>query len=204
VDLERFDPHQADGTSLRAELGLEGKLVFGAVSKHFWIKNLEALVRAFAQLLEFTPDAHLVLLGLGDSSELAALALRLGIAPNVTMLAPRTDIPQVLASFDVFVHPALAESFGLVIIEAMAMGRPVVATPVGIAGDVIEDGVSGFRVDGCSPEALLNAMTRALASRDQWPGLGAEARRRALAFTPERWVQAHERLYARRLGRAIP
>jgi glycosyltransferase involved in cell wall biosynthesis len=86
--------------------------------------------------------------------------------------------------------------------EAMAMRRPVVATPVGIAGDVIEDGVSGVRIAGTDVDALVDAMTRALELRHRWPEIGAEARRRALTFTPERWVEAHERLYERRLGLA--
>jgi glycosyltransferase involved in cell wall biosynthesis len=84
--------------------------------------------------------------------------------------------------------------------EAMAMRRPVVATPVGIAGDVIEDGVSGVRIGGTDVDSLVEAMSRALEWRDRWPEIGAEARRRALTFTPERWVEAHERLYERRLG----
>ena len=86
----------------------------------------------------------------------------------------------MLAAFDVFVHPALAESFGLAVVEAMAMRRPVVATPVGIAGDVIEDGVSGIRIAGTDVDSLVEAMSRAVEWRDRWPELGAEARRRAL------------------------
>jgi glycosyltransferase involved in cell wall biosynthesis len=71
---------------------------------------------------------------------------------------------------------------------------------VGIAGDVIEDGVSGIRIGGTDDDAVLEAMNRALELRQRWPEIGAEARRRALVFTPERWVHAHERLYERRLG----
>jgi glycosyltransferase involved in cell wall biosynthesis len=199
VDLTGLDPDATD-TNLRSELGLDGKLVFGAISKHFWIKNLDALVEAFAVIRERNPDAHLVILGRGESSSVSATVDRLGLGDHVTILAPRLDVPRVLATFDVFVHAALAESFGLAIVEAMAMRRPVVATPVGIAGDIIEDGVSGFRVDGTDPAALVDAMGRALEARDRWAEIGAEARRRALTFTPERWVRAHENLYERRLG----
>ena len=190
------------GAEVRAELGLDGKLVFGAISKHFWVKNLDALVRAFAGDRRAEPRRASG--GARDrrprprsrrwSSNWAS-------ASSVSVLAPRPDVPQVLAAFDVFVHPALAESFGLAVVEAMAMRRPVVATPVGIADDVIEDGVSGDP-DRREPmsDALVEAMNRALEWRDRWPEIGAEARRRALEFTPERWVEAHERLYERRLG----
>lgn len=202
IDLARFDPASTDSLAVRSELGLEGKLVFGAISKHFWVKNLEALVRAFAAIVDRQPKAHLVILGIGDGSGLGRLAGELGIASHVHVLAPRTDVPQVLAACDVFVHPALAESFGLAVVEAMAMSLPVVATPVGIARDVIDDGVSGVLIAGTGVDAIETALTRVVEMRERWPQLGAEARRRALQFTPERWVRAHERLYERRLGLA--
>jgi glycosyltransferase involved in cell wall biosynthesis len=200
IDLSRYDPDATNGTEVRSELGLDGKLVFGAISKHFWVKNLDALVRAFSVIAARNPDAHLVVLGIGDSSSLTALVDELNLGRQVSVLSPRRDVPEVLAAFDVFVHPALAESFGLALVEAMAMARPVVATPVGIAGDVIEDGVSGIRIAGTDVDSIVDAMNRVLEQRDRWPEIGAEARRRALAFTPERWVAAHERLYERRLG----
>jgi glycosyltransferase involved in cell wall biosynthesis len=195
LDCARFDPASADPQALRAELGLDGKLVLGAISKHFWVKNLESLVRAFATLAAGRTDVHLIVLGIGDSSKLAGLVKRLGLEKRVSVLAPRDDIPNVLAACDLFVHPALAESFGFAVVEAMAMRLPVVATPVGIARDVIEDGVSGFRIAGTEPDSIYKAISAALASRDRWPDLGTEARERALRFTPERWVSSHEWLY---------
>jgi glycosyltransferase involved in cell wall biosynthesis len=119
----------------------------------------------------------------------------------VSVLAPRDDVPNVLAACDLFIHPALAESFGFAVVEAMAMRLPVVATPVGIAREVIEDGVSGFTISGTDPDSIYMAITAALASRDRWPDLGMEARRRALRFTPERWVSDHERLYEKWIQR---
>jgi glycosyltransferase involved in cell wall biosynthesis len=65
---------------------------------------------------------------------------------------------------------------------------------------VIEEGVSGIRIPGTDVNAIVSAIERAVELRDRWPEIGAEARRRALEFTPERWVAAHERLYERRLG----
>ena len=195
VDLARFDPSRTDPHAVGTELGLDDKLVLGAISKHFWVKNLDALVRAFAPLAAERPDIHLVVLGIGDSSPLLALVEELGLSSRVTVLPPRTDVPDVLAAFHLFIHPALAESFGFAVVEAMAMERPVVATPVGIARDVIEDGVTGFTISGTDPDSIRAAISTALAQRDRWPQLGAEARKRALGFTPERWVSSHERLY---------
>jgi glycosyltransferase involved in cell wall biosynthesis len=199
LDLRRFDPARVDGASVRAELGLGGKLVFGTMSKHHWVKNLDSLVRAFAALVVTRDDVHLLILGDGDSSAVAGLVSELGLTPYVSILPRRGDVPELLAAMDVFVHPALAESFGFAIVEAMAMAKPVVTTNVGIARDVIEDGVSGIRASGTDPESLTEALTRAIAWRDRWPQLGAEASHRAKAFTAERWVEAHEKLYELRL-----
>ncbi len=204
LDLTRFDPARADPQAVRAELGLDGKVILGTISKHFWIKNLDALAHAFARIAADRADVHLVVLGIGDSSGFAGLVSRLGLQGRVTVLAPRQDVPDVLAACDMFVHPALAESFGFVVVEAMAMARPVVAMPVGIAREVIEDGVSGVTISATDPSSICAAITRALACRDRWPELGAEARRRALRFTPERWVTRHETLYETRLRGANP
>ncbi len=202
LDLGRFDPQAAAGSGVRRELGLEGKLVVGAISKHHWVKNLDALVRAFGSVAASREDVHLVILGVGDSSPIRDEVERLGLSRRVTVLPRRHDVPQVLAAFDVFVHPALAESFGFAIVEAMAMARPVVSTPVGIAPDVVEDGVSGIQVRGTDQESIRAAIGQALQTRELWPQLGAEARRRALRFTPEGWVRAYEELYESRLAKA--
>ena len=202
LDLARFDPETANREGVRAELGLTDQIVFGAISKHFWVKNLDALVRAFADVATTHPNAHLVILGVGDSSRLADLVAQFNLSSRVSILPRRRDVPDVLAAFDVFVHPALAESFGFAIVEAMAMAKPVAATRVGIARDVIDDGLSGIEIGGTDPASVRDAMLRAVTIRDQWPALGAEARRRVLMFTPERWVRNHERLYLNTLALA--
>lgn len=190
LDLEQFDPERADGRRFRAEQGLDGQLVIGAVSRYFWVKNLEALLRAFAQL---EGEPHLVIVGAaGDQTSLRALATQLGVADHVRILGLRRDMAHVLAACDVFVHPALAESFGFVILEAMAMARPVVATRVGIAEEAITDGVTGVLAEGNDPDAIRQAIDRMLTMRDRWPEMGVRARSRARDFTPDKWVRNHE------------
>jgi glycosyltransferase involved in cell wall biosynthesis len=192
-DLARFDPGEHDGHAFRAEQGLEGKFVIGAVSRFYWVKNLPALITAFAQLAAGDPSYELVLVGgSGDTTELLAAARANGVDDRVRILTGRTDMPDVLAAFDMFVHPALAESFGYVIIEAMAMQLPVVSTRVGIAEEVITDGLSGVLIDGSDPESVRTAVERMLDLRGRWPEIGSEARQRALQFTPDKWVARHE------------
>jgi glycosyltransferase involved in cell wall biosynthesis len=205
VDFATFDPGSVDGRGMRAEWGLGDKTVIGAVAKHFWIKNLVALVDGFAAVAARRPDVHLVIMGRGDAEPVRSRVQAQRLADRVSILDPRegvhaSEMPQVLAAFDVFVHPALAESFGFVIAEALAMERPVVSTPVGIAHDMIEDGVSGVLASGPSPPELAAALERMLDERPRWPEFGAEGRRRVLTLTPERWVARHEELYTRWLA----
>ena len=128
LDLTRFDPARADPHAVRVELGLDGKTVLGAISKHFWVKNLDALVHAFATIAaerSRRPSRRARYRRLFWAG--ALLSGGWISAARVTVLAPRSDVPDVLAACDLFVHPALAESFGFAIVEAMAMARPVVS-----------------------------------------------------------------------------
>jgi glycosyltransferase involved in cell wall biosynthesis len=196
-ELAQLDPSVVDGAQVRRELDLEGRTVLTAIGRYYWIKNQEALVRAFASATASTPEVVLVLVGGGDGRPLKELASSLGIADRVRVLGPTPDVPGLLAATDLFVHPALAESFGMVIVEAMAMARPVLATPVGIAPEVLEDGATGFRAAGGSVDALSAALDRALSAREQWAGMGTEARRRAGSFDAAGMVDAYERVYER-------
>ena len=179
--------------------------MLGAVSRFFWVKNLASLISAFAALASSDPDLALVIVGgAGDSSSVDALARELGVSDRIRILGRRSDIADVMAAFDVFVHPALAESFGFVIVEAMAMQLPVVSTRVGVAEEVIEDGVSGVLARSTDPEGIRDAIAEVLAMRPRWAQLGAEARRRALEFTAERWVRQHEEQYKQWLTDLTP
>jgi glycosyltransferase involved in cell wall biosynthesis len=199
-DLERFDPRNADPRRVRAELGLEGRLVFGAIGRLYSLKNHAALIDAFAAVLGDSREAALVIAGAGDASELAARARDLSIGDRVVLCGERDDVPDVLAAFDVFVHPAVAESFGMVIIEAMAMARPVIATAVGIAPEVITARETGVLCSTPEPDALAAGLREMLALQDSWPELGARARGRIQGFTAASTANRYRELYARWLS----
>jgi glycosyltransferase involved in cell wall biosynthesis len=194
-ELAQLDPSVVDGAQVRRELDLEGRTVLTAIGRYYWIKNQEALVRAFASATASMPEVVLVLVGGGDGRPLRELAGSLGIVDRVRVLGPTPDVPGLLAATDLFVHPALAESFGMVIVEAMGMARPVVATPVGIVPEVLEDGATGFLAADGSVDALSAALDRALSARKQWLAMGAEGRRRAGSFDAAGMLEAYERLY---------
>lgn len=195
-DLGRLHRGRVGRQRVRNELGLEGALVFGTIGRIYWLKNHIALIGAFAAALSTKPNARLVIVGPGDSRPLASRAAALGIADRVVFTGPRHDIPEVLAAFDAFVHPAVAESFGMVIVEAMAMGLPVLSTPVGIAREVISGHENGVLSSGSDPAALEKGLQELLELRSSWPQMGASARRQVEGFTAERMAGRYEELYS--------
>lgn len=197
-DLSRLDSTRVSGGRVRRELGLDGSLVFGAVGRLYRLKNQSALVEAFAAVLDDVPEARLLIVGPGDPAPLAALAADLGIADRVVLSPARSDVPAVLAAIDAFVHPAIAESFGMVIIEAMAMARPVLSTPVGIAPEVVSNATGVLAASPSAPD-LEFALRALIARREDWPRMGAIGRARVSGFTATSMTQRHEELYARLL-----
>jgi glycosyltransferase involved in cell wall biosynthesis len=195
-NLSRLDPARADGAGVRRELGLNESVVLGSIGRLYRVKNQEALLRAFQGV---TSDAKLVLAGPGDQTRLRRLAAELGVSDRVVLPGPRHDVPELLAAFDLFVHPAIAESFGMVIIEAMAMELPVMSTPVGIAREVV-DGSTGVLADSPSVDDLRSAINRLLAQRARWPTMGAAARERILGFTAQTMAARYGELYERWLA----
>jgi glycosyltransferase involved in cell wall biosynthesis len=203
-ELGLLDPARVDGARVRAELELEGRTVLTSIGRIYWMKNQEALLRAFAALAPEWPETALLLVGAGETQALAELAGSLGVADRLRMVPRRTDVPELLAATDLFVHPARAESFGMVIVEAMALARPVVSTPVGIAPDVVQDGVTGVLAGGADAESLETALRTAFSMRDRWEEMGAAARAAALAFPAAGMVAAYEEVYVELLGRSTP
>ncbi|MCW2992072.1 MAG: glycosyl transferase group 1 [Solirubrobacterales bacterium] len=196
LDMDRWRVDDAHGAAVRSELGMAGGPVFVTVGRPHPLKNLDALVSAFAMIVELEPAARLLMVGAG-LEPLAAQARDRGIGHAVTLAGRRLDMPAVLAASDVYVSAALRESFNLGLIEAMRMGLPVMATPTGIAPEVVSTGETGVLAEGPAVDQLARGLTELLALRDRWPELGREGARRTERFTAPAMVAAHEELYER-------
>ena len=163
VDLERYD-HQEPCCTLHEEYGMEpGSQVVGVVARLEPEKGHPTLLEAWPAVLARVPDVYLLIIGEGSRREaLEAQARELRIAHRVVFTGRRDDVPAVTAALDVAVLPSYREAQGLVILEAMALSRPVVASNVGGIPEMIEDGVTGLLVEPHDAEGLTRAITRLL------------------------------------------
>ena len=194
VNLDRF--RLADPVAARHALGLpeRGPLV-GTVGRLVPVKDQVTLVDAVAELRKSGSEGTLVIAG--DGPERAALQARASAhGVDLRLLGYRPDVEQVLAALDVFVLSSVSEGLSNTILEAMAAGRAVVATRVGGADEMIEDGVTGVLVPPSDSHALAAALRRVLAAGDAGAAMGVAARQRVEAeFTLAGMMDRYEQLY---------
>jgi glycosyltransferase involved in cell wall biosynthesis len=197
VDLAAVQAEAAGGARVRRELGLSGDTpVIGAVARLVPVKGLRYLVEAMPGILGQCPDTHLVLAGDGDQRPtLEGLARDLAVAHRVHLLGFRRDAAAVTAALNVFVLPSLNEGQGRVLVTAMALGVPIVATKVGGVPEVVEDGRQGVLVPAADPRALGQAVTAVLTRPEYAASLGAAGRGRAPLFSSEAMLSRHAELY---------
>jgi glycosyltransferase involved in cell wall biosynthesis len=152
-------------------------------------KGLETLLAAAPSLLERHADAQLAVVGEGpDLDELSEQARRLGVAHAVHFVGPTSDPLGALRAIDIFAHPSWAEAFPYVILEAMALGLPVVASDVGGIGEAISSGESGLLVPARDERALAGALAELLDDRERAARLGSGALERSAQFTREAMI----------------
>jgi glycosyltransferase involved in cell wall biosynthesis len=207
IDLDPFlavDP--TAGQKVRAELGIAAEArVLTTVAVLRELKGIQHMIDAMPAVLASVPDAHYLIVGDGEHGRsLRNCVAEVGVEGSVTFAGSRTDIPDVLAASDLFVLPSLTEALPTVVIEAMAVGVPVVATDVGGTSEIITSGDTGVLIPPSSPGHLEEAVTRVLTSPRQRVAMGAAGRRAAVArFSIDRHASrlADEyRLLARGMG----
>jgi glycosyltransferase involved in cell wall biosynthesis len=202
IDLARFTP-RAPSPALRAALGVppSSPLVL-SIGRFVAEKGHRHLLEAAALIERTRPGVHWVLVGAGElEASLAREARALGLGSQVHFAGWRDDVPDVLAVADVFVLPSVNEGFGRVVVEAMAMARPVVATAVGGVPELVRDGETGMLAPASDPRALADAVRSLLDEPARAARLGAAGRARAESrFSLTAHVDAIERVYAEVLG----
>jgi glycosyltransferase involved in cell wall biosynthesis len=208
VDLDQI-PATTD-PEVRAELGLDpGAPVVGTVGRIVAQKRPLDFVRMCALLHRERPDVQFVMVGdttlesAGLEEETHREAERLGVP--VLFTGFRADAPRIAAAFDVYVVPSMYEGLGRAVTEAMASGRPVVATAVNGVPDLVEPGSTGLLAEPGDPASLARSVGWLLDHPREAARMGAQGRDRVRSrFAPEVMCAALDELYSELLGLPLP
>jgi len=200
VDTQHF--RGLDGRAARARLAIEpDEPVLAIVASLHERKGHAVLLDALALLANDGVRPLVLAAGTGPEGQgLRDLAARLGLASRIRWLGRVPDVRPVLAAADVVVMPSLAEGLGVAAIEAMAAGRPVVASAVGGLPELIRDGEQGSLVAPRDPEALAAALLRCVRDPALRERLGGAGQLRAEAFSTAAMARGTESVYERALA----
>jgi glycosyltransferase involved in cell wall biosynthesis len=204
VDEDAFQvPTAEERQGMRARLGVDaGDTVVGIIANLLPVKDHASLLRAIAALTPAWPKLRLVLVGDGpERPALESLARDLSIADRVRFAGRIVNKPNLHHAFDVSVLCSRSEGLSNSVLEAMAAGRPVVATDVGAIGDAVLDGVTGRLVPAGRSEPIAVALEEILGDPARAAEMGERGRARARdTYSPEAALSALEALYRRLLA----
>ena len=203
IDIERFNI-DSDAKSFRKEFNIPLDIpLIGTVGRiHPW-KGQRFFIEAAKLVSKKYPKAKFIIVGdvaynkhAHYKRELLMLIKALKLKDRVILIGTRRDIPQVMRSMDLFVLPSLHEPFGIVIIEAQACGKPVVATAVGGIPEAMKGGETGIIIRPGDTEELANAIVALLKDKKRMQKMGLAGRKRVEdLFSKDRMVRKTEELY---------
>lgn len=203
IDLDDFNPGGVRGPAgeLRHRLGLGGEPVVGFVGRLTPQKDPLTFVRMLAALRQARPDVQGLIVGDGPlRPEVEQAARAHGLSSSCRFLGERSDVAALLVAMDVFVLTSVSEGFPFVVLEAMAMECPVVATGVNGVPEIVEDGVTGRLVPRGDAATLTRATIEILDTPEAGRGMGRAGRQRVVQrFTAQRMVAETQALYVRLL-----
>ncbi len=172
LNLDRFIPGEAP-------LSLEdGRIpVIGAIGRLSKVKGYEFLLQAARKVLDKGKEVHFLIIGDGEEeASLRKLVRQLELQKQVTFCPPLPDLAELMRNFDILVVPTQRGGLGLTALEAMAMGRPVIANSVGEILHLIRDGETGVLVKDSDPDEIAEKIVQLLENPQQAQDLGARAR----------------------------
>jgi L-malate glycosyltransferase len=216
VDLQRWDPARIDRARARGALGEAGtrRVLLGVVAQLSPWKGQDTAIEALRLLSAEGIDAHLLLIG---SAKFVARATRFdneayvarlrtliadaGLEDRVSWLGEREDVPELVRALDILLLPSWEEPFGRALVEAMALGVPVVSTNVGGPPEIVEDGREGFLVGPRDPAAWAASIRRIAENATLASEMGHAGRLRVKqSFTVEHQTAAMLAVYRRALA----
>jgi len=199
VDPDRFPTlSEAQRAAARRAIGVgPGQALILQVAGFRPVKDHATAIRAFARLRRAGADAVLAFAGAGPTqAEARTLAESLGVADRVRFLGARGDVPQLWAAADAGLLTSLSEGVSVAGLEAMAAGRPMIATDVGGNAEIIADGRTGRLAPRGDDKAIAEAMQQLIEHPELRHAMGRAARQRLEArFTQTAMHEAYDRLY---------
>lgn len=197
AELQRFDPSALPSVAeARTTLGLpQDRPIVGIVGRLQHWKGMHTLIAAMPKVLERHPRALAVIVGGQHAFEpeyegqLKAQIAQRKLEDSVQMAGFQREIPLWMQAFDIFVHASQREPFGIVIVEALALGKPVIAANEGGPTEIITPGTNGFLTPFEDAPALAEAIVRYLDDPALAATVGAAARVRAQDFSTRRYAE---------------
>ncbi len=177
INLKRFSPLSITEESifkLKKELGIEEKFIFGFVGRIYDRKGINELCEAFSRLSQSLPDIVLLLVGRFEEDQIADKSIIEFIKSHelIKHVGSQTNVPLYMSLMDVFVMPAWGEGFGNVMVEAAAMGIPVISTNATGTKDTVCHDFNGFLIEPKSVDKLTETMKLLYANRDLRENMG--------------------------------
>lgn len=167
IDVKKFlrDFSEDERDKLKDRFGIrKDHSIIGTIARFTPDKGYDVLLSALCGILKEKPNVQLVFVGDGkEYQRIVDLTQRLGLSANVLFMRPQINTVNIISVMDVFMFtPRRKEGLGLVLLEAMAAGKPVVATNVGGISSIVNDGVNGFLVQPSRPELLVEPTIKLL------------------------------------------
>ncbi len=194
VDCRRFHP-EVDATDVKEKWGLDGNGVILHLGRIAWEKNLDLVMEGFRNLLMGDPDLRLMVVGSGPAKlHYQEKAVEMDITDQVifTGFVPDEDLPKHYAACDAFALASKFETQGLVVLEAMATGKPVACIDYRATAEIVDNGVDGYLFQE-NLESFTETLRRALTAP---PSIGENARRKAERYSitemAERLVEIYD------------
>ncbi len=201
-DQTLFQPKPAF-SDLRDELKLpRSHRLVGIIAYLRHYKGHRNLIHAASRVVRESKEVGFVIVGEGpEEANLRSLIRELGLSDYVHLLGFREDLLDVYQSLNIFVHPSTeGDTLPQSILQAMAMGKPVIATPVGSIAEAVVDGASGYIVPVDDSSALAEKISALLDHQEMMKKMGEQGRKIAARYTNEEGLNRFEVLYADLLG----
>jgi glycosyltransferase involved in cell wall biosynthesis len=197
VDIEKFNQVQVSVIEKKHSLGLDQNgLVVGFVGWLLPIKGPMHLLKAMEGVWQEYPDVYLLFVGKGELSvELQAEAFKSSGNGKVRFLGWRHDVDEILPVLDILVLPSLNEGMGRVLVEAMAAGKPVVASNVGGIPDLVRHTYNGLLVTPGNAKELAESIKQIIADPEKMSLMGQRGRELCNQFSLEAMLEKLDRLY---------